>query len=161
MNKRYIDFVPARPTVIQPRPVVKVTHTIAKTTDTVPAIAVEQTEIEIIKSQKISDHSLKTPVKPVTTSSSRPVSFERDPLKAEFKAPAAPHFINTDNVAKRPLSKNVYEKPTPTEEAKPSKPVTIIAKPEKDSRAGLVVTIILTIIFGAAVGTVAFLLLPR
>ena len=48
----------------------------------------------------------------------------------------------------------------PTEE-KPTGPVTIISKPEKESKVSLVVTIIITIILGAAAGTVAFLLLPK
>ena len=44
---------------------------------------------------------------------------------------------------------------------KPKAPEKIIAKPEKDSKAGLIIAIILTIILGAAAGTVAFLLLPK
>ena len=39
--------------------------------------------------------------------------------------------------------------------------VTIISKPEKDTKVGRVVAIILAIILGAAAGTVAFLLLPK
>lgn len=79
--------------------------------------------------------------------------------------PAAPRtaFLNTAKIEKRPLSKNVYvKKPTvvPREE-RVEKPVKIIAKPEKDSKAGLIIAIILTIILGAAAGTVAFLLLPK
>ena len=46
-------------------------------------------------------------------------------------------------------------------EEKPTGPVTIISKPEKESKVSLVVTIIITIILGAAAGTVAFLLLPK
>ena len=72
-----------------------------------------------------------------------------------------PRFVRTE-VEKRPLSKNVTQKKVviPKQEA-PSKPVKIIHKPEKDSRVGLIVTIIITIILGAAAGTVAFLLLPK
>lgn len=70
-------------------------------------------------------------------------------------------FVNTEKIVKRPLSKNVYQKKIVTPEEKPQGPVTIIAKPEKDSRVSLVVTIIITIILGAAAGTVAFLLLPK
>ena len=70
-------------------------------------------------------------------------------------------FVNTEKVTKRPLSKNVYQKKIVAPEEKPAKPVTIIDKPEKDSRIGLIVTIIITIILGAAAGTVAFLLLPK
>ena len=71
-------------------------------------------------------------------------------------------FINQEKVQKRPLSKNVYKKKVdaPAKEEKKG-PVTIISKPEKDSHVGLIVTIILTIILGAAAGTVAFLLLPK
>lgn len=82
-------------------------------------------------------------------------------LNQTMKVPQA-HFVNTEKVVKRPLSKNVYQKKTveaPKED--PQAPVTIIYKPEKDSKVGLIVTIILTIILGAAAGTVAFLLLPK
>ena len=72
-----------------------------------------------------------------------------------------PRFVRTD-VPKRPLSKNVYQKKVeaPKESAN-KKPVTIITKPKKESRAGVVIAIILTIILGAVAGTVAFLLLPK
>lgn len=76
-----------------------------------------------------------------------------------FAAPRSP-FINQDKVVKRPLSsRNVYQKPVAKEEKKG--PVTIITNSEKDSKVGLLVTIILTIVLGAAAGTVAFLLLPK
>ena len=78
----------------------------------------------------------------------------------EYKAPKSP-FINLDKVVKRPLSKNVYRKEIKVPEEIPKGPVTLITKPEKDARIGIVVTIILTIILGAAAGTVAFLLLPK
>ena len=81
--------------------------------------------------------------------------------KETFVAPK-PTFINQDKVAKRPLSKNVYQKNIVATDEKTNKgPVAIIAKPEKESKAGLVVAIILTIILGAVAGTVAFLLLPK
>ena len=81
--------------------------------------------------------------------------------KETFVAPK-PTFINQDKVAKRPLSKNVYQKNiVATDEKKNKGPVAIITKPEKESKAGLVVAIILTIILGAVAGTVAFLLLPK
>ena len=79
--------------------------------------------------------------------------------KKTYSVPKSP-FINQEKVVKRPLSKNVY-----TKKAEPSKeehgPVTIIAKPEKENRIGIVVAVILIIILGAAAGTVAFLLLPK
>ena len=81
--------------------------------------------------------------------------------KETFVAPK-PTFINQDKVAKRPLSKNVYQKNIVATDEKTNKgPVAIITKPEKESKAGLVVAIILTIILGAVAGTVAFLLLPK
>ena len=87
---------------------------------------------------------------------------------AKTKAPAGAiqaNFINLNKIEKRPLSKNVYAKKPPVapvakkEESK--KPTVIIAKPEKDSKVGMIVAVILTIILGAAAGTVAFLLLPK
>ena len=75
-------------------------------------------------------------------------------------------FLNTDKIQKRALGRTASRvKPVPVpkiELAKKSKaPEKIIAKPEKDSKAGLIIAIILTIILGAAAGTVAFLLLPK
>ena len=78
-----------------------------------------------------------------------------------LKVPKKNPFVNTTKVTKRPLSKNVYQKKAVVAKEETSAPVTIINKPEKDSRAGLIVTIIITIILGAAAGTVAFLLLPK
>lgn len=71
-------------------------------------------------------------------------------------------FVNTEKIVQRPLSP-VTQRPEPVipTEEKPSAPVTIIEKPEKDSKMAVVVAIILTIILGAAAGTVAFLLLPK
>lgn len=77
-----------------------------------------------------------------------------------MKLPQA-KFVNTEKIEKRPLSKNVYQKPVVAPVEEPKGPVTIIQKPEKDSKVGLIVTIIITIILGAAAGTVAFLLLPK
>ena len=70
-------------------------------------------------------------------------------------------FINQEKVIKRPLSKNVYQRPDSSTRETPKGPVTIISTSEKDSKIGLLVTIILTIILGAAAGTIAFLLLPK
>lgn len=82
--------------------------------------------------------------------------------KADTFVTPRPAFINQDKIAKRPLSKNIYQKQTAvTDEQVDKGPVAIIAKPEKESKAGLVVAIILTIILGAVAGTVAFLLLPK
>lgn len=84
-------------------------------------------------------------------------------------APANVRFLNTNKIEKRPLSgtKQIVKKAAVpekvvTEEKKKSKgPERIIAKPDKDSKAGLIIAVILTIILGAAAGTVAFLLLPK
>ncbi|MBR2710672.1 hypothetical protein IKF02_03555 [Candidatus Saccharibacteria bacterium] len=85
---------------------------------------------------------------------------EEAPKEDTLKVPKS-RFVNTEKVKKRPLSKNVYQKEVVALEEKPTGPITIISKPEKDSKAGLIVTIIITIILGAAAGTVAFLLLPK
>lgn len=80
---------------------------------------------------------------------------------ATFMPPRSP-FINQEKVVKRPLSsKNVYQKAAVSSKETAKGPVTIISTPEKDSKLGLLVTIILTIILGAVAGTVAFLLLPK
>lgn len=88
--------------------------------------------------------------------------------KNAYTVPRSP-FINQDKVAKRPLSGNIYRrqideklgKDAKKTGAKSDKTVTIISKPEKDSKVGVIVTIVLTIILGAVAGTVAFLLLPK
>lgn len=80
---------------------------------------------------------------------------------ATFVPPRSP-FINQEKVVKRPLSvKNVYQKAVVPSKEPAKGPVTIISTPEKDSKLGLLVAIILTIILGAVAGTVAFLLLPK
>lgn len=94
---------------------------------------------------------------------------EADDLDKSLKVPKTPgfgmlpkaKFVNTEKVDKRPLSKNVYQKKVVAPKEEPQGPVTIIARPEKDSKMGLVVTIVITIVLGAAAGTVAFLLLPK
>lgn len=84
----------------------------------------------------------------------------KEPEFQALKTPDTP-FVKSVQVEKRPLSKNVYKKPAPTPVEAPTGPVKIIDKPEKDSHIGPIIAIILTIILGAAVGTVAFLLLPK
>lgn len=101
-------------------------------------------------------HKNEAAKQPVENPVEKPAETEK---KKTYTVPKSP-FINQEKVVKRPLSKNVYAK-----KAEPSReehgPVTIIAKPEKDSRVGIVVAVILIIILGAAAGTVAFLLLPK
>lgn len=123
--------------------------------------ATGKSELAEAKAVKVAAKKIEKPGKPVE----KPVEkFENTEAKAEDKAkmkiPKSP-FINQAKVAKRPLSKNIYERTVkPTEEV-PTGPVTIISKPEKDAKVGRVVAIILAIILGAAAGTVAFLLLPK
>ena len=88
------------------------------------------------------------------------IAEKKEVKKTDYKLPKTP-FINQDKVVKRPLSKNVYRKKIEVPKEEPKGPVTIITKPEKQAHVSLIVTIILTIILGAAAGTVAFLLLPK
>ena len=116
----------------------------------------EKDSIRAVKAKKV---GLKeAPVKVVD----KPSGLSTKPKSDEkvFKTPKTP-FINQDKVVKRPLSKNVYQKKVEVPKEEPRGPVTIITKPEKQAHVSLIVTIILTIILGAAAGTVAFLLLPK
>lgn len=106
--------------------------------------------------------------KPVTKPATKLAVKTAPKAIAKKPAPAGAiqaNFINLNKIEKRPLSKNVYAKKplvapvVKKEESK--KPTVIIAKPEKDSKVGMIVAVILTIILGAAAGTVAFLLLPK
>lgn len=114
----------------------------------------QQSDLKVAKAQKVKAKRVEKPVERVAKAE---VNVEN---KATMKVPKTP-FINQGKVAKRPLSKNVYEKKIEPTKEESAGPVTIIAKPEKDTKASLIVTIILTIILGAAAGTVAFLLLPK
>lgn len=114
------------------------------------------------KSKKISRISLRSKGKKENKTAVAEVSKQPSEPMGKMKIPERP-FVNMEKVEKRPLSRNVYQPrnvvTAPKEE--PQGPITIIEKPEKDSRIGLIVTIIITIILGAAAGTVAFLLLPK
>lgn len=143
MNKKYMDFVPVESKKTRPvkkRPVV---------------VSAQKTDIKEVKSRKITGGRIVKPVeKPVEKS-----NVSRAERNA-FRVPNPP-FINQEKVTKRPLSKNAYQAKIAEFKEEPKGPVTIISKPEKDSKTGLIVTIILTIILGATAGTVAFLLLPK
>ena len=143
MNKKYMDFVP-----------VKATEKTAKK----PA--------RKVVSKKVSSD---VPVEEVmAVKETRPqagVSVGKHGPEYVSASDVQSKFLKTE-VNKRPLSKNVYQKKATTEVSskevkESSEPVTIINKPEKDSKVGLIVTILITIILGAAAGTVAFLLLPK
>lgn len=112
----------------------------------------EKDSIRAVKAKRVGLRE--APAKP-SGLSTKPKTNEK-----EFKTPKTP-FINQDKVVKRPLSKNVYQKKVEVPKEEPKGPVTIITKPEKQAHVSLIVTIILTIILGAAAGTVAFLLLPK
>ena len=121
-------------------------------------------EFEFGVVEEISSRIIETePVQPQPKSVAKETkkrSASKSKTGSAYQIPKNP-FINQASVVKRPLSKNVYQKKIePTKEVS-DKPVAIISKPEKDSKAGVVVGIILTIILGAAAGTVAFLLLPK
>lgn len=112
--------------------------------------ATKKTGVAAAKAQKVGmkGTTAKTEVRPVE----KPMGT--------YQTPKSP-FINQGKVQKRPLSKNVYAKKVVVPVEEPKGPVTIISKPEKQAHVGMIVTIILTIILGAAAGTVAFLLLPK
>jgi hypothetical protein len=120
-------------------------------------------DVAAVKAKKIGTRPFVRPAKPVA----KPVASAK---KTEAPAPEKKNdtlkvpktrFVNTEKVEKRPLSKNVYKKKIVAPKEEPTGPVTIITKPDKGSHIGVIVTIILTIILGAAAGTVAFLLLPK
>lgn len=123
-----------------------------------PHFKLEQSEIAKIKARKV----VKKPVEnPAKKSVEKPKEQVEKKEKTEaYQVPKTP-FINQGKVEKRPLSKNVYAKKIEVAAEEPKGPVTIISKPESQAHVGLIVTIILTIILGAAAGTVAFLLLPK
>lgn len=114
--------------------------------------------LKAAKSQRVGNKA--KPSASIDKSQSTRQTTKKASAASKYKTPKSP-FINLDKITKRPLSKNVYQKKVETPKELPAGPVTIIAKPEKDSRVGLVITIILTIILGAVAGTVAFLLLPK
>ena len=106
---------------------------------------------------KVAKPAAKTAAKPAVKTTLKAAPKKAAPLGQRAK------FINADKIQKRPLSKSTApRKPVIVPKIeKPSAPERIISKPEKDSKAGLISAIILTIILGAAAGTVAFLLLPK
>ena len=210
MNKRYIDFVPAKKTaksaskntlksaskntpkntpkkqgvnrgaVVQKstgkvvtRPVGKpvgkvVMRSVVKPTGKVVTrkASSSTSELKKIKSRKLvgSKSQVVIPKKPaVKVPAIKTIEKATDSKNKGVFTPPKPTFINQNKVVKRPLSGNVYRKKVVTAVAaeEPKGPVTIISKPEKDKHVGVIVTIIITIILGAAAGTVAFLLLPK
>lgn len=107
-------------------------------------------KVKAAKSLKITQSPVEKPVE----------KSLKKPVDNTYKPPKTP-FINQEKVVKRPLSKNVYQKKIVAPKEVPKGPVTIISKPEKETHVGIIVTIIITVVLGAAAGTVAFLLLPK
>ncbi|MDO5474925.1 MAG: hypothetical protein Q4F61_00865 [Candidatus Saccharibacteria bacterium] len=190
MNKKYMDFVPARSTakrVVKPAIEEKAA---TKKKSATKAIEPKTTKKQVSKKDELtlgvvedfSDNTKENASKREVLASSKDTAKEikakRVGLKAEkkesnsgtglktakaegtFKTPI-PQFINQDRIVKRPLSKNTYQKKVVAPEEKSKGPVTIISKPDKQTHGGLIITIILTVILGAAAGTIAFLLLPK
>ncbi|MDO4742394.1 MAG: hypothetical protein Q4A79_03440 [Candidatus Saccharibacteria bacterium] len=123
-------------------------------------------EIAAIKAKKIVEKkSLKKAVVAGPEGTSEELKKEKTEEKAAetLKIPKMPrtYFVNTEKVAKRPLSKNVYKKEVVASKEEPTETVTIIGDTKKESKMGLILTILITIILGAAAGTVAYLLLPK
>ena len=155
---------PARATVAKPVPRVageakKSASRVA--TRVVPANtaprAANEAKLGVVEDLGVSERSFAEEVEPAK----KTLGIKGDRTKSEtFKVPKTP-FINQEKVVKRPLSKNVYQKKVVTPKEEPKGPVTIISKPEKDAHVSLIVAVILTIILGAAAGTIAFLLLPK
>ena len=119
-------------------------------------------EIKRIKSQRIVGSRANTTTKTANEGAAPRAVKVVDAKKKNVFVPPKPTFINQNKVVKRPLSGNIYRKEIKQAVAEePKGPVTIISKQENDKHVGVIVTIILTIILGAAAGTVAFLLLPK
>ena len=120
-------------------------------------------DVAAVKAKKIGARPFARVPKPAVkpTSSAKKAETPASEKKTETLKVPKTRFVNTEKVEKRPLSKNVYKKKIVAPKEEPTGPVTIITKPDKGSHIGVIVTIILTIILGAAAGTVAFLLLPK
>ena len=191
MNKRYIDFVPSKKTgsevagsskavttpkvsapravapkaatrpavkpalrAVTPKPTVKSTvRPVARTAVKSVKKAGNEAELGVVEDLGAVKGASAMPVE-------KPVEKSKKGVGRTFQVPKNP-FINQNKVEKRPLSKNVYQKKIVVPNEEPKGPVTIISKPEKDAHVSLIVAVILTIILGAAAGTVAFLLLPK
>ena len=189
MNRRYMDFVPARSNKPVPsrrketvaRRETGVTHRVVRTNEVIServdfdARTMQAARLGVVDEltpRHINSSAVKRPAvedervaRPVN-SGIRAIKPVEKPVEKVAKKKEAPKvvkspFINQDKVVKRPLSGHGFRKEVAVPQEVPKGPVTIIAKPEKDAHVSMIVTIILTIILGAAAGTVAFLLLPK
>ena len=164
MNKKYMDFVPKKVAKKQSSVGVR-----AKSRPELEKWPDEEEEpkakLDLGLEKRVGNLASKAKLEPkgkTVAGKTKVVQNGASVKKAKLGLPVRPAFVNTEKVRKRPLSKNVYPKKTVEPKAEvPVAPVTIFDKPEKDSKVGLIVTIIITIILGAAAGTIAFLLLPK
>lgn len=173
MKKRYMDIIPGRPVHKQPapRPAPAPKPVVSKQPAPRPAPASKQPTPLTASPKKPAQPVAYGVIEDYAPISDRPKSQKPTPKSPDSTSPAplssktftppAPAFINTEKIEKRPLSKNFYPRPSVKAEEPSTAPIAIITPPEKDSRSGLIIAIILTIILGAAAGTVAFLLFPR
>ena len=129
-----------------------------------PVSDTSEAELKAAKAEKI----LKRPDLKAGLRSEKGTRDSADAKSSDEKAKSepkstiqTPRFINTHNIEKRPLSKTNYQARAEAPKNVLSDPVTIVDRPENESRLGLILTIIFTIILGAAVGTIAFLLMPK
>ncbi len=133
------------------------------------------TRVGASKPEKTEVAKIKTATAVKVSDKTTPVAFTDEKKKKNGGVEdLSRHFVKTE-VAKRPLSRGfevqktekrplsgtVYKKKVVVPKEEKQEPVTIITKPEKQSSVGVIVAVILTIILGAAAGTVAFLLLPK
>lgn len=143
------------------RPVFKKDVKVEKRPLSTPAKPRYAQDFEVLKAAK-AENLKKKPLNLAKDKKSVPETAKKPTLSssADFSTPKNP-FINT-KVEKRPLSKNVY-KPTAAKDQAEEKstPVRIVEDKKKSSKLSTVVGIILTIIIGAIVGTVAFLLIQK
>jgi hypothetical protein len=174
MNKRYMDFVPAKVTKSESLPAKKVAVDSEKAVRPIPKVQPSKPTIDkktvrpqyfVRKAENGAELGViedlgEAEKKKGVLSVEETVGKTKQDASKTFEVPKSP-FINQNKVEKRPLSKNVYQKEVIVPKEEPKGPVTIISKPEKDAHVSLVVAVILTIIVGAAAGTVAFLLLPK
>ena len=91
-----------------------------------------------------------------------------EPTPVKKQQPLNPQFINTDKVAKRPLSgtrlpsrprpaKNTYARRGQSAELNDHVPTMVVSAPKKSSSLSLIIAIILTVIIGALVGAFVYL----
>ena len=158
MSKKYIDFVPAKKGGTEAKPEARTrgmgTRVKVGATRGVVRGATRGNARGVVR-EVAKTESVAVRPKP------RPVASQaKGGMNPTYTIPNTP-FINQAKVTKRPLSKNVYRKKIEATKEGAIKPVAIVSKPEKDSKAGLIIGIVITMILGAAAGTVAFLLLPR